>query len=231
MFTLNAQGNGWVDGGYLYGAGGGYSTLFPRPAWQAATVPTSAPTGRGVPDIASIADPQTGMLVGQTQTFPDGVRYGEYRIGGTSLASPLAAGAVADAVQASGKRAGLANATLYSIARSAYTDVKTSGSRAWSGRTTSTGSTRAGDLLHGPHLGPGLHPRGREGLGPGDRAGTSQRDVLAEDPGEGPGEVTVDASTGSTGGRVRRHVANAKAPDLQVRGLRVAVSTSVRGGT
>lgn len=127
VFTLNAKGNGWVDGGYLYGAGGGYSTLFPRPAWQASTVPTSAPTGRAVPDIASIADPQTGMLVGQTQTFPDGVRYGEYRIGGTSLASPLAAGAVAEAVQTSGKRAGLADPTLYSIARSAYTDVKPSG--------------------------------------------------------------------------------------------------------
>ncbi len=127
VFTLNPKGNGWVDGGFLYGAGGGYSTLFPRPAWQAATVPTSAPTGRAVPDVASIADPQTGMLVGQTQTFPDGVRYGEYRIGGTSLASPLAAGAVAEAVQVSGKRAGLANPTLYSIARSAYTDVKASG--------------------------------------------------------------------------------------------------------
>jgi subtilase family serine protease len=126
LYTLNAKGNGWVDGGYLYGAGGGYSTLFPRPAWQASTVPNTAPTGRAVPDIASIADPQTGMLVGQTQTFPDGVRYGEYRIGGTSLASPLAAGSIAEAVQQSGKRAGLANATLYSINRSAYADVKTS---------------------------------------------------------------------------------------------------------
>ena len=67
LYTLNAKGNGWVDGGYLYGAGGGYSTLFPRPAWQASTVPTSAPTGRAVPDIASIADPQTGMLVGQSR--------------------------------------------------------------------------------------------------------------------------------------------------------------------
>ncbi|PRY16666.1 S53 family peptidase [Kineococcus rhizosphaerae] len=124
--TLNAKGTGWTDGGYLYGAGGGYSTLFPRPAWQASTVPTSAPTGRGVPDIASIADPQTGMLVGQTQTFPDGIHYGEYRIGGTSLASPLAAGALAEAVQVGGKRAGLANPALYSIARGAYTDVKAS---------------------------------------------------------------------------------------------------------
>ena len=126
VYTLNDKGTDWVDGGFLYGAGGGYSTLFPRPAWQAGTVPNTAPTGRAVPDIASVADPQTGMLVGQTQTFPDGVRYGEYRIGGTSLASPLAAGAIAEAVQRKGKRAGLANPALYSIARGAYTDVQTS---------------------------------------------------------------------------------------------------------
>ena len=43
-----------------------------------------------------------GMLVGETQNFslasgfgPAGVHYGEYRIGGTSLASPLMAGAQA----------------------------------------------------------------------------------------------------------------------------------------
>ena len=39
---------------------------------------------RATPDIAMDGDPQTGMLVGETQTFPDGTaRYGEYRIGGT----------------------------------------------------------------------------------------------------------------------------------------------------
>ena len=41
------------------------------------------------------ADPNTGMLVGETQVFPNGTRYGEYRIGGTSLASPLMAGVMA----------------------------------------------------------------------------------------------------------------------------------------
>ena len=45
-------------------------------------------SGRAVPDVAVAADPNTGLLVGQTQTFPDGVQYGEYRIGGTSLAAP-----------------------------------------------------------------------------------------------------------------------------------------------
>ena len=37
--------------------------------------------------------PELGMLEGETQTFPDGKeKYGEYRIGGTSLSSPLFAG-------------------------------------------------------------------------------------------------------------------------------------------
>ena len=45
-----------------------------------------------MPDVALDADPTTGMLIGETQTFPDGVYYDEYRIGGTSLASPLFAG-------------------------------------------------------------------------------------------------------------------------------------------
>ena len=44
------------------------------------------------PDISMDADPATGMLVGETQTFPNGVYYDQYRIGGTSLASPLFAG-------------------------------------------------------------------------------------------------------------------------------------------
>ena len=48
-------------------------------------------------------DPNTGMLVGETQTFPDGTsKYGEYRIGGTSLSSPLFAGHEALADQARG---------------------------------------------------------------------------------------------------------------------------------
>ena len=42
------------------------------------------------------------MLLGITQQFPNGVHYGEYRIGGTSLASPLMAGMVAMAGQHAG---------------------------------------------------------------------------------------------------------------------------------
>jgi len=99
------SGGAWspaYPGRYLYGSGGGTSHLFAQPAYQAGVVPTAIATRNGgaparvVPDIAALGDPTTGMLVGQTQTFPDGsVAYGEYRIGGTSLSSPLMAGFMA----------------------------------------------------------------------------------------------------------------------------------------
>ena len=54
-----------------------------------------APRRRVSPDVGLVADPNTGMLVGQTQTFPEGVSYDEYRIGGTSMSTPLFAGVMA----------------------------------------------------------------------------------------------------------------------------------------
>ena len=94
-----------------YGAGGGVSVLFPEPAYQVAA--GLALTGRGLPDVAALADPQAGLLIGQTQTFPDGVSYDEYRIGGTSLASPIFAGLMALADQKAGHAHGFANPLFY----------------------------------------------------------------------------------------------------------------------
>ena len=54
------------------------------------------------PDISMDADAQSGMLIGLTQTFPDGIYYDQFKEGGTSLASPLLAGVIADADQAAG---------------------------------------------------------------------------------------------------------------------------------
>lgn len=122
-FSLSADGKSWEPQGFLYGAGGGFSALFNRPAYQNAKVPASSPAGRAVPDIAMDADPNTGMLIGQTQTFPDGVRYGEYRIGGTSLASPLLAGFMALAVQKHGSGLGFVNPTLYAAPAATITDI------------------------------------------------------------------------------------------------------------
>ncbi|GAA0633844.1 S53 family peptidase [Kutzneria viridogrisea] len=109
-----------APGTWLYGAGGGTSVLFPEPAYQKGVVPealakqnqTGDKRGRVVPDISMDADPTTGMLIGLTQTYPDGVHYGEYRIGGTSLASPLMAGLMAVADQFGGRH-GFINPWMY----------------------------------------------------------------------------------------------------------------------
>ncbi len=120
-YTLSDDGKSWTPNGYLYGAGGGYSALFNRPAYQDGVVSNAA---RGVPDVSMDADPSTGMLIGQTQSFPDGVHYGEYRIGGTSLASPLLAGFASLGVQKNGKGFGLLNPLLYAAPAGSITDVR-----------------------------------------------------------------------------------------------------------
>ncbi len=122
------SGSTWKPVGYLYGSGGGYSKLFNRPSYQDGVVPANAPAGRAVPDVAMDADPTTGMLIGESQTYPDGkVAYGQYRIGGTSLASPLFAGMTALRIQAAGSSLGFLNPTIYGqVAQGAgtFTDVK-----------------------------------------------------------------------------------------------------------
>jgi subtilase family serine protease len=121
-----------VPGPFTSGGGGGASRLFDQPFYQQGVVPDalSGKAGLGrptrtVPDVAMDADPNTGFLVGQTQTFLDGVRYSEYRIGGTSLSSPLMAGLVALSDQASGFHHGFINPALYALAATSYVhDVK-----------------------------------------------------------------------------------------------------------
>ena len=121
-YSLSADGTSWAPVGFLYGAGGGESALFDQPGYQQGVVPAGA---RMVPDVALDADPNTGMLIGETQTFPEGVKYGEYRIGGTSLASPLFAGMTALTLQHSGGGVGLLNPVIYGNATSGvFTDVK-----------------------------------------------------------------------------------------------------------
>jgi subtilase family serine protease len=120
--TDGKSGTSWTPQGFLYGAGGGASALFNQPDYQAGVAPGPY---RMVPDVALDADPNTGMLIGETQTFPTGEAYGEYRIGGTSLASPLFAGMTALTLQHSGGGVGLLNPVIYQNATSgAFTDVK-----------------------------------------------------------------------------------------------------------
>jgi len=123
-YALSTSGTSWSSLGFLYGAGGGHSSLFNEPPYQAGVVPGSNGAGRAVPDVGLDGDPTTGMLIGETQTFPDGVYYDEYRIGGTSLASPLFAGMTALLLQHAGGGMGLLNPTIYAQAgSSSFKDI------------------------------------------------------------------------------------------------------------
>ena len=111
---------------FQYGGGGGYSSNIAEPDYQIAAGIHSPNGGRALPDVSMDADPTTGMLVGQTQTFPAGVSYDTYRIGGTSLASPLFAGMTALKIQASGHGLGLLNPLIYAN-HSGFHDVTGAG--------------------------------------------------------------------------------------------------------
>ncbi|MEX6686722.1 S53 family peptidase [Danxiaibacter flavus] len=101
----------WNESAKNMGAtGGGVSDFFTRPTFQSKTkIPKSVSTGfkgRGLPDIAGNADPQTGYRVRvDGQTFP---------IGGTSAVAPLMAGLIALVNEAKGMAAGYVHPGLYS---------------------------------------------------------------------------------------------------------------------
>jgi subtilase family serine protease len=112
-----------LPGSFNGGGGGGVSTVFAQPSYQKVV---GSASGRLVPDISALADPNTGLLVGQTQAFSNGTYYDEYRIGGTSVAAPLTAGMAAVANQLAGAPLGFLNPRIYSAyaaGGSAYYDV------------------------------------------------------------------------------------------------------------
>jgi kumamolisin len=101
--------------------GGGVSSYYDVPSWQAkARVPVSVNDdggpGRGVPDVAGNADPETGYLVGDGLT--------DHPFGGTSAVAPLWAALIAQLNQHLGSRAGFLNPLLYeTLDRSVFNDV------------------------------------------------------------------------------------------------------------
>jgi subtilase family serine protease len=105
------------------GGGGGTSYNYGQPFYQAGVVPKAlalrnqsvdGPVPMRVePDIAMDADAQSGMLIGLTEAFPGGTHYGQFKEGGTSLATPLLAGVIADTDQAAGAPLGFLNPSLY----------------------------------------------------------------------------------------------------------------------
>jgi kumamolisin len=116
----------WNDGPGGGATGGGFSTQFAQPKWQAAVkVPAPAKPGRGVPDVAGDADPATGYQVqvdGQTMV-----------IGGTSAVAPLWSGLIALINQHLGSPVGYLNPLLYTqVSSGAFHDVSTGSNGAYS---------------------------------------------------------------------------------------------------
>ncbi len=91
----------------LWASGGGASTVYVKPAWQAGTgVPADG--RRDVPDVALSAAGHDGYLI-----YQEG---GLSVVGGTSAASPSFAGLMALVVQHAAMRQGNANTVFYSLA-------------------------------------------------------------------------------------------------------------------
>jgi len=123
----------WNDNGIT---GGGISDIFvppnfPLPVWQGwANIPGSANDGhkgRGIPDIAGNADPDSGY-----QLFQNGVNIGA--VGGTSATAPLYAGLTALMNAGTGEPAGYLNPNLYALPYAyVYRDINDSLSNASGG--------------------------------------------------------------------------------------------------
>ena len=94
-------------------SGGGFSHLYPRPAYQDGVPGTS--TGRGAPDVAGDANEQGGIPL----IFAGGSQSGLSSESGTSAATALWAGLVALADQDAHHDLGFVNPAIYRIARSA----------------------------------------------------------------------------------------------------------------
>jgi subtilase family serine protease len=103
--------------GFQQGSGGGESVYLRKPAWQSA-LPGS---GRQLPDVAAVADPQTGVIIiTPNSTGSESV---EEVIGGTSVSSPVISGIWALAQQAANASLGQAAPIIATMPASALTDI------------------------------------------------------------------------------------------------------------
>lgn len=108
------------------GSGGGSSTVFGKPGWQAGTPGYT----RTLPDIAAVADPAYGF-----RTYARA--YGGYfTVGGTSLAAPVSAGLLAAELASAGYDRGVGDLhpALYAAPASSFTDI-TAGNNTFGGVT------------------------------------------------------------------------------------------------
>ncbi len=140
----------WNEGAQGGAGGGGVSGFFPLPNWQETagvpTIPGTSQTGRGVPDVAGDADPNSGY-----QVRVDGQNL---VIGGTSAVAPLWAGLLALINQSLGQPVGFLQPLLYgSLAgKGVFNDITQGDNGAYAAGTgwdacTGWGSPRGSSLL------------------------------------------------------------------------------------
>ncbi|MGB8012554.1 MAG: S53 family peptidase [Terriglobales bacterium] len=101
--------------GFIYGAGGGTSGVWPLPPYQSSL----SGSWRLVPDIGFIADPYTGVEFIDTEGGDTFISV----VGGTSLACPTFSALWAITNQAAGEWLGQAAPILYGLPSGAITDV------------------------------------------------------------------------------------------------------------
>jgi subtilase family serine protease len=104
-----------TPGSDFQASGGGFSILFPRPAYQDAVHGTAAT--RGVPDVSADANGHTGMALAISE---GGGKYLIRDSGGTSAAAPIWAAMIALSDQAAGHPLGFVNPAIYRIAQSPW---------------------------------------------------------------------------------------------------------------
>jgi len=122
-FSINRKGT-WVLEGEDGAASGGPSLIWAQPGYQSGVVPTALATApgdrpglvRSEPDIAADADLFTGFATGAlvfSKNKPP--KFVLFPVGGTSMASPLVAGIVADAQQGQPEAFGFTDPVLYQL--------------------------------------------------------------------------------------------------------------------
>jgi subtilase family serine protease len=114
--TLRTQ----ADGTYIRetawsGSGGGLSQFATRPAYQNGF---NANARRGLPDVAMVADPETGVAV--YNSFGIDGQKGFFSVGGTSVGAPLFAGFLALVNQNRKQAIQNPNPELYTVARTRF---------------------------------------------------------------------------------------------------------------
>lgn len=147
----------WVESPISQGTGGGVSSLFPRPAWQNAVSSPEDATHRLTPDVAAVADPDTGAYV-----LTSGQGGGQWAdVGGTSLSAPVWAALTAlmnqYLLEHGGKPLGYLNPLLYKVAagsaRPAFHDVTLGGNAVYNATAgydlvTGLGTPDIDNLVH-----------------------------------------------------------------------------------